>query len=198
MVQNQRRSSRNILMVAGLICCAVFLVWMWKSGFLSSQQQIEQYIRQFGPLAPLVFIAFQALQVVIPILPGGLGCLVGVLMFGAWKGFLFNYIGICAGSVAAFLLARKYGIDLVKHLFSEFFQRYQQWTGEDNRFARLFAIAIFLPVAPDDFLCFLAGTTTMSLKLFTMIILLGKPAAISLYSLGLTGLFNRLLPMFAG
>ena len=30
------------------------------------------------------------------ILPGGLGCLAGVILFGVWKGFWYNYIGICA------------------------------------------------------------------------------------------------------
>ena len=34
------------------------------------------------------------------ILPGGLGCLAGVILFGVWKGFWYNYIGICAGSMA--------------------------------------------------------------------------------------------------
>jgi uncharacterized membrane protein YdjX (TVP38/TMEM64 family) len=185
--------------IAGLTGCLIFLAWIWKSGLLSSQQKMEQYLLQFGVLAPAVFIAFQAVQVVLPILPGGLGCLVGVLMFGAWKGFMFNYIGICIGSVMAFLLARKCGVPLVKQMFSEkLFERYQHWTEENHRFTRLFAISIFLPVAPDDFLCFLAGTTKMPLKVFTAIILLGKPAAIALYSLGLTGVYNRLIPAFAG
>lgn len=53
-----------------------------------------------------MFITFQAVQVVIPILPGGLGCLAGVILFGVWKGFWYNYIGICAGSLAAFAIAR--------------------------------------------------------------------------------------------
>lgn len=199
MALNRRRCVRNAITIAGLICCLIFLVWLWKSGLLSSQQKLEEYLQQFGLLAPVVFIVFQAVQVVVPILPGGLGCLVGVLMFGAWKGFLFNYVGICAGSVMAFLLARKCGIPLVKQIFSEkLFQRYQQWTEENHRFTKMFAIAIFLPVAPDDFLCFLAGTTKMPLKVFTLIILLGKPGAIALYSLGLTGIFNRLLSALTG
>ncbi|MGI6117299.1 MAG: TVP38/TMEM64 family protein [Bilifractor sp.] len=199
MEQRRNRSVRNIIAIAGLIICLIGCCWLWKGGYLSSRQKIEQSLQQFGILAPLVFIALQAVQVVIPIMPGGISCLVGVLMFGAWKGFLYNYIGICIGSVLAFLLARKCGMPLIRKLFSEkLFERYQKWTNENNRFTRLFAIAIFLPVAPDDFLCFLAGTTTMPLKVFTWIILLGKPGAIALYSLGLTGIFNRIFPALAG
>ena len=56
--------------------------------------------------------------------------------------------------------------------------KYDDWTTDASRYQRLFALAIFSPVAPDDFLCYLAGTTTMSWKSFTTIILLGKPFAI--------------------
>ena len=69
---------------------------------------------------------------------------------------------------------------------------------EKRRFERLFALAIFLPVAPDDFLCYLAGTTEMTLPRFTAIILLGKPAAIALYSLGLAAVFTKVTALLGG
>lgn len=118
-------------------------------------------------------------------------------MFGPLRGFLYSYIGICAGSISAFLVAKQAGRPILSLLFSERqIAKYEQWTEEKNRFARMFAIAIFLPVAPDDFLCYLAGTTTMKLGQFTAIILLGKPAAIALYSLGLDKVFRALVPRF--
>lgn len=49
-------------------------------------------------------------------------------------------------------------------------QRYKVWTGENTKFTHLFAIAIFFPVAPDDLLCYLAGTTAMSWRQFICII----------------------------
>ena len=70
--------------------------------------------------------------------------------------------------------------------------RYSRWAEEKDRFSRLFALAIFLPVAPDDFLCYLAGTTDMTWRRYTAIILLGKPFAISLYSLGLTAIWQMI------
>ena len=50
-------------------------------------------------------------------------------------------------------------------------------------------------MAPDDFLCYLAGTTEMTWRRYVTIILLGKPFAIGLYSLGLTILWQRVLPL---
>ena len=120
--------------------------------------------------------------------------LAGVLLFGPVWGFVYNYVGICIGSLLAFAVARNCGKPLLSLLFSEkTIQRYSHWTEEKGRFARLFALAIFLPVAPDDFLCYLAGTTEMSWGRYTAIILLCKPFAIALYSLGLTLVWNALV-----
>ena len=139
----------------------------------------------------------RAVQVVIPVLPGGLGCLVGVILFGPVWGFIYNYVGICLGSLMAFAVARNCGKPLLFLLFSEkTIQKYGRWAEEGNRFSRLFALAIFLPVAPDDFLCYLAGTTDMTWRRYTAIILLGKPFAIALYSLGLTVAWQHIVPMF--
>lgn len=57
----------------------------------------------------LVFVFIQIVQVVIPIIPGGISCLAGVILFGAGMGFVYNYVGICIGSVIAFLIAKAYG-----------------------------------------------------------------------------------------
>ena len=177
--------------------CAVLALYGYKLGLFTSVDSLRQFIAGFGRGGALAFIAFQAVQVVVPILPGGLGCLGGVLMFGAWKGFLYNYLGICTGSLAAFQIAKHFGRPVLTSLFSEeLIKRYDIWTSAEGNFAKWFALAIFLPVAPDDYLCYLAGTTEMTTKLFMTIILLGKPFAIAMYSLGLTLVFDRLAAIF--
>lgn len=172
---------------AGL--CAAFVIYGFHRGIFTSQEALEHFVGGMGVLGAAAFVAFQMVQVVIPILPGGLGCVAGVILFGPWMGFVYNYVGICLGSLAAFLLARLYGRPILSMLFrQETICRYEGWT--QRHFHRWFAAAIFFPVAPDDFLCWLAGTTRMSLRRFCAIILLGKPASIALYSLGLTTVFR--------
>lgn len=184
----------QIFSFVGFLLCAVAGIWAWQEGLLTSQERLEALVSSYGAVGTLLFVIFQAVQVVVPILPGSLGCLAGVLLFGPWNGFLYNYIGICAGSLMAFAVARYCGKPLLPVLFSEkTIQKYSHWAEEKNRFAKLFAWAIFLPVAPDDFLCYLAGTTEMTWRRFTIIILLGKPMAIALYSLGLTVLWQKFL-----
>ena len=61
------------------------------------------------------------------------------------------------------------------------------------KFHKWFAVCIFLPFAPDDLLCYLAGLTRMSYRKFMLIILLGKPFGVTMYSLALYYGFNSLL-----
>ncbi|MCI8811236.1 MAG: TVP38/TMEM64 family protein [Oscillibacter sp.] len=184
----------QIASMTGFLICVAVAVWGWQSGVLTSQDRLQALVDRCGPAGALLFTVFQAVQVVVPILPGGLGCLVGVILFGPIWGFAYNYAGICIGSLMAFAVARSCGKPLLSLLFSDkTIQKYSRWAEERDRFARLFALAIFLPVAPDDFLCYLAGTTDMSWRKYTVIILLGKPFAIALYSLGLTAVWNALV-----
>lgn len=172
--------------ITGWILFAIGVVWAWRAGLFTDTEKLQALLEKSGMLAPLLFVIVQAVQVVIPIMPGAIGCVFGVVFFGAFWGFVFNYIGICIGSVCAFLLARKYGMMFVQNMTgSKFYNKYQHFLEKENQFEKMFALLIFLPVAPDDFLCYLAGVSRMRLTRFTTIILLGKPAAIFLYSMGL-------------
>ena len=106
---------------AGLLAvCAAFCIVLFKAyldGRFDSVETLQQYISEFGMLAPIALTALQAAQVVFPVLPGFLGCVAGAVLFGWAGGFWCSYIGISAGSVIAFLLAKKYGRALVGRMY---------------------------------------------------------------------------------
>ena len=163
MQMNISKNAIRIGSAVSLILCAVLSGYALHNHLFTSQEALQSYIAGFGAMGALVFIVFQAVQVVMPILPGGISCLGGVLLFGPWAGFLYNYIGICIGSLAAFGIARNFGKPVLYTVFKDrTIAKYEAWTGNESKFARWFAIAIFFPVAPDDLLCYLAGTTQMA------------------------------------
>ncbi len=151
---------------------------------ITSVKDYQEVMKSFGWAGPIVLTLFQALQVVIPILPGYLGCAAGAISFGTMTGFICNYIGISLGSIIAFFLAKKYGVDLVVELFSE--KQYHKWKkkieGKKSYDVFLF-IATLLPMFPDDFLCYLSGLIGMDKRRFIWIIILGKPWCILAYSI---------------
>ncbi|MCI9583559.1 MAG: TVP38/TMEM64 family protein [Clostridium sp.] len=177
-----RRAAWILSIMIGILA-ALFFIKAYMEGKFHSAGTLREYIAGFGMMGPFILGALQAFQVVIPILPGFIGCAAGALLFGCMGGFWCNYIGICAGSVIAFLIARRYGISLIRLLFSS--ERYERWAiraGKSRSFSVLLFLMILLPLCPDDYFCYLSGVTGMSAKKFTAIILLGKPWCILAYS----------------
>lgn len=105
----------SAIAISILLC--LFMLQAGLKGNFRSVDTFQAYIRGFGLFAPFVFVFIQAFQVVVPVLPGFIGCVAGALLFGSVCGFVYNYVGICAGSIIAFFLAKHFGIPLVQAMF---------------------------------------------------------------------------------
>lgn len=172
-----------------LVLCAI-LVKSFLDGHFNSIESFQKYIGEFGMFGPLILILVQLSQVVLPILPSVVGYAAGAVLFGWAGGFLCNYIGISIGSLLAFYLARRYGASFVqKHISPASYEKYFHWT-QKKGFLWFLILTIFLPVAPDDLICFLAGLTAISAKKFCIIILTLKPWCLLLYSLFFSNLIR--------
>lgn len=186
-MENKESTLKNVLagfFVLLILLTGIFLLKGWLEGHFTSAESLRAYIGQFGVFAPAVLILIQALQVVLPVLPGFLGCIVGAGLFGILGGFLCNYIGISLGSLAAFILARQLGMPFVRQVIpEEKYDRYVGWITRKKYYTLVLFLAILLPLAPDDFLCYFSGLTKMSFKKFAWIIISAKPWCILLYSI---------------
>lgn len=182
-----------ILLILGIILGFIG----YHKGYFNSLDSFRDLILAKGTWGPLVFMGIQIIQIIVPVIPGGLTCVAGVVIFGAFWGFIYNYISICLGSITVFFISRTFGRSIVLRIFGEdLYNKYRDKLNED-RYDKFFALAIFLPVAPDDFLCYLTGLTEMSARKFILIILLCKPLSIFAYSmawaLGLDFLISKYL-----
>lgn len=162
---------------------AVFVFYGMKTGVFTNKDQLQLFISQRGVWGPLLFVGIQIVQVVFPIIPGGVTCLAGVIMFGPVWAFIYSFIGIITGSCINFYLAKQYGESFVKKMVDpSVYDKYMKKLNKGKRFDILFTAAIVLPGAPDDILCMLAGLTKMSWGKFLIIMLLGRPLSIAFYS----------------
>lgn len=176
----------NTISIIGLAVSVVLTIYFINLGVFKDMNALRGLVGDNIILGPVIFILLQILQVVIPIIPGGISSAAGVLIFGPMMGFVYNYVGICVGSLIIFLLGRRYGKPFILSMVSDkTYNRYSGWLENQSRFDKLFALAIFLPIAPDDALCLMAGLTNISVKKYTAIILLAKPLSIFLYSMAL-------------
>lgn len=176
----------NTISIIGLGLSIALTIYFINLGVFKDINALRGLVGNSVILGPIIFMLLQILQVVIPIIPGGISSAAGVLIFGPYLGFVYNYVGISIGSVIIFLLGRRYGKPFILSVISDkTYDKYIGWLDNQSRFEKLFALAIFLPVAPDDALCLMAGLTNISVKKFTLIILLAKPLSIFLYSMAL-------------
>lgn len=179
----KRKKIINLLTVAGILLFLVIAFWAYKNGYFKDKTKLSNLLLRLGPAGPIIFILLQIVQVVIPIIPGGISNLIGVLVFGPLMGFIYNYIGIVIGSIINFFLARFYGQSFVRAFVKEkTYNKYIGWLNQGKKFDIFFTLAIFSPIAPDDFLCMLAGLTNMSFRKFLIIILVGKPPTLFIYT----------------
>ena len=186
MSPEQSRKLINRLTIVSTIIIILLCIYWYNLGIFSSQAAMKAYLADKQIMGPVIFILIQIVQVVIPIIPGGVSLLAGVVFFGAVPGFIYNYIGIVVGSLINFFLARYYGKSFILHIVSEeSLEKYTKWTKNQKKFNWFFAIRILAPVAPDDLLCLLAGLTEMKPWTYFWIIVLCKPWTIAAYSLGL-------------
>lgn len=167
------RKSVQIVTLIGLLISAVIIYFIFYGTYFKPESQggmFTVHLRQLGIFGPLFFIGIQIFQVVFPIIPGGMTSVAGNFVFGTFMGFIYNYIGITIGSIMAFFLARKYGKFFILCFISEnCYNKYMSWTRDVDRFAWILGTLLFLPAAPDDILCMIAGLTPLSFKKFILI-----------------------------
>lgn len=176
----------QLLTVAGTVATLILGIWIYRTGFFEAEGSLKALLDGMGIYAPVIFLLIQIIQVVYPIIPGGVTVVVAPLVFGPFLGFTYSFIGVLIGSIINFILARKYGKTFVRAFVSEeTYRKYYGWLTKGKRFEWLMASAFALPGFPDDFLCMVAGLTKMSLKRFLVIFLLFKP--ITLYFYGISG-----------
>lgn len=188
------RLSDRVLIAGWLLCVALTVVGLW-SGVLTSIPRLREFLTDFGVFAPAAYSLLTAVQSVFPFLPGGGTTVIAApILFGPVTGTVSSYVGSCLGSFAVFAISRHIGQPLLSAMFRpRTLRRHRGWL-EHRLFTPWFALAIALPIAPDDLLCYLAGLTPMRARLFAAIIVLLKPWSILAYSFGVIALLQRLLP----
>jgi uncharacterized membrane protein YdjX (TVP38/TMEM64 family) len=134
---------------------------------------LKQTLREWGILAPVIFVGLQALQVIIAPIPGEVTGILGGYLFGQWLGLIYSTLGLTVGSVAAFGVGRWLGAHYVRTLVSQ-----ETWDKMgfivEAEGAILCFIIYLIPGLPKDMVCYLFGISPMPLWVFTLVSTLGR------------------------
>jgi uncharacterized membrane protein YdjX (TVP38/TMEM64 family) len=169
--------SKRILGASLVVLAAVFLgsavLFSRYGAWLTDPFALREWIRGYGPFAPLVFVGLQAAQVILAPIPGQVLGLASGFLFGTFWGTVYSLIGATLGTIVAVALARRLGRRYVETIFSaETIVQFDAITEEDGPLA-LF-LAFLLPGLPDDVICFLAGLTEIDYWTIVAISVVGR------------------------
>lgn len=134
---------------------------------------LKHTLREWGVLAPVIFIGLQALQVIISPIPGELTGILGGYLFGQWVGLLYSTIGLTLGSVVAFAVGRWLGARYVRKLVSADIWHKMGFIVEAEG-AILCFIIFLMPGLPKDVTCYLFGLSPMPFWVFAVVSTLGR------------------------
>ena len=134
---------------------------------------LKDTLKQWGILAPVLFMLLQALQVVVSPIPGEATGFLGGFLFGEWLGLLYSTIGLTLGSVLAFGIGRWLGERYVRKLVSK-----ELWDKlgfiVEAEGAILCFVIYAIPGLPKDIICYLFGISPMPLWVFAVVSGLGR------------------------
>lgn len=152
-----------------------------------SREELQAVIESAGVAAPLLYILISFLQVTFVPIPGTITILAGNFVFGAFRTFLFSYIGMMLGSLFAFALGRILGRPFVDWIAGGH-DKVDEWIGKlRGRETVLLFFMFFLPLFPDDILCSVAGILPLGWVGFILMQIVTRATSVGCTLLFLSG-----------
>jgi uncharacterized membrane protein YdjX (TVP38/TMEM64 family) len=134
---------------------------------------LKTTVASWGSSAPLIFIAIQALQVIISPIPGEISGPVGGALFGTTLGVVYSTLGLTIGTLICFGLGRFYGEPFVRPWLSERSWKKMKFIVQAEG-AILCFILYLIPGFPKDIVSYLFGISPIRFWVFAPVSTLGR------------------------
>ncbi|MGH7275433.1 MAG: TVP38/TMEM64 family protein [Candidatus Rokuibacteriota bacterium] len=145
----------------------------WMVRLYQDKHFLKETVRAWGWMAPIVFMAIQALQVAISPIPGEITGPVGGALFGTLWGLIYSTIGLTGGTLFCFWVGRRWGKPLVRPWLSEHNWNRMSFILEAEG-AIICFILYLIPGFPKDIVSYLFGISPMPFWLFAVISTVGR------------------------
>jgi uncharacterized membrane protein YdjX (TVP38/TMEM64 family) len=150
---------------------AIYFFRFTDTGRSITAQRVIDEIEGFPPVAArLLYVAGYVLGTVL-LVPGTVLSFAGAVLFGAYEGTLYTWIGAVIGAVLAFLLAKALGRDFVNQLLGGRFEAFDRRIRGQGFFGLL--IIRLVPLFPFNGVNFGCGLTGMRLRDYVLATAIG-------------------------
>ena len=158
-----------VTVVLGLLVFASIKYAPALTRLMSNPEKFKAYLDSYGTVSALIYVLFQALQIVIAVIPGEVVQIAGGYVFGTILGTLYSVVGAVLGTLIVFFATRLLGFSLVKIFVPR--KKLEQFDFLMNNPKSEIAIFILflIPGIPKDALTYIAGLTPIKPLRFVLI-----------------------------
>ena len=161
----------KLALLVAFLAGAVYYFRFTASGREVTPESVLNSIESHGPVtARLIYVAVYIVGTVV-LLPGTVLTFAGAVLFGAYEGTLYTWVGATIGATLAYGMARVLGRDFVERLFGGRFAAFDQRLREHG-FAGLLFIRL-LPLFPFNAVNFGCGLTGIRLRDYVLATAIG-------------------------
>lgn len=147
---SRRKAAFKAAILVAFIAAAVVLVRFSTVRDYLTAEGLGRFLADAGLWAPAVYIGIYAVGVCL-FVPGSILTGIGAVIFGAYWGFVYVWIGAMIGASVAFLIGRTLGREFAASLVGDRLRKYDD-TIERNGFATvLYLRLIYFPFTPLNF-----------------------------------------------
>jgi uncharacterized membrane protein YdjX (TVP38/TMEM64 family) len=140
----QKKGMIKALLFVAFIVAAIYAIRFTSIREFLSQEALSRFLEEAGFWAPLIYIIVYALGVCL-FVPGTLLTALGAALFGAYRGFLYVWVGGMAGASAAFWIGRTLGREFTASIIGDRLRKYDDAI-ERNGFATvLYLRLVYFP-----------------------------------------------------
>jgi uncharacterized membrane protein YdjX (TVP38/TMEM64 family) len=176
-INNKRVFLRSFALIVLLLLAAVSVLIFWFMNGLSLQQ-LKTAIAGLGAMASAAFLILCVLRGLV-FLPCGLISALGGMVFGTWLGTIFSLVGLTAGSVVTFYLARRFGKGWVQRILGSKYDKYEGHISRDSFYSIFLMRAV--PVLPFDVVSCVAGMSRARVDKYILATLTGSLPGVFIY-----------------
>ncbi|MDY6341423.1 MAG: TVP38/TMEM64 family protein, partial [Lachnospiraceae bacterium] len=195
--REEKLTWKQILVLAAVaisVCVIFYICWWFVEPMVRMARepgQFRAYIDEKGAEGIFMFLLASFLQVIAAFIPGGPLEIAAGYTFGVLKGSLLCDIGMSAGSLAVFLLVKRFGMNLVGIFFPRDKIDSMKFLKTTRRGRLVFFILFLIPGTPKDFLTYFVGLTDMPVTLWFLITFVGRFPSILLSAMSGGALESR-------
>jgi uncharacterized membrane protein YdjX (TVP38/TMEM64 family) len=147
---NRRKVLFKAAILAAFIAAAIGLVRLSPLKDYLTTEGLSRFLASVGLWAPVAYIGIYALGVCL-FVPGSILTGIGAVIFGAYWGFVYVWIGAMIGASVAFLIGRTLGREFAASLIGDRLRKYDDAIARNGFATVLYLRLIYFPFTPMNF-----------------------------------------------